>query len=756
MGTALAPLFSGSILYLVPDNRGIAIALCEKLVQAGISTEVTATPPSDASMILFLEGCSQFTADDGAIDINERFFRLVASHATFLSKPNGLLVSVQDTGGSFGLDASTHTLGWSAGLSSLVKTATLEWPEASLKAIDIDCGTAPLQQIADALYLELLCGGLETQIAIDTAGKRRRFIAKEEKVSKASSLSLAQGDVVVVSGGARGVTASCLLKLSEKIPLNIAILARTPLTVEPEETKNCLTEAEIKQVLYKKSVAEGIKLTLKELKAQTDQVLGGREARRTIAALEKNGCQVLYFSTDIKQLSSVEGALKQVRTKWGRIDGCIHAAGVLADKYIKDKSVEQFRLVFDTKVQGLKNLLQATQNDSLKLLCCFSSIVAFVGNVGQCDYAMANEICNQICQEEQRVRGEQCLVKSLLWGPWAGGMADAALQQHFEKMGVKPIPLEIGGEAFVTELTQKGHGVSVILGDEMTQWTEVMKTGEGKKRFTLWIHQSTYPFLCDHRIQNVPVVPIMLQTMWTCDLAEALTPGFECMACENSRIIKGLLLNNFATTGDLYYLEAFSASNGNSGNRLMDVTIIDQMGNKRFINSVELCPKGSNFPPPSVSLLSELQPYPFSAEEAYEDKSLFHGPLFQVLNKLEGYSKEGSAAIFSKSTQVGNTRDEWLTRLVLLDGGAQLSVLFHWQNAQQYLLPLRFEKTVFHNIFPKAQVVYCVIKIQSLSITQMKAELFYLDVDKRVLCSIIGSFFVSPTSTLKQRSHLYP
>ena len=58
--------------------------------------------------------------------------------------------------------------------------------------------------------------------------------------------------------------------------------------------------------------------------------------------------------------------------------------------------MDQFMKVFDTKLQGFRNLLQATANDKLTHICCFSSVSARIGNVGQVDYAMANEILNKV------------------------------------------------------------------------------------------------------------------------------------------------------------------------------------------------------------------------------------------------------------------------------------------------------------------------------------------------------------------------
>ena len=137
----------------------------------------------------------------------------------------------------------------------------------------------------------------------------------------------------------------------------------------------------------------------------------------------------------------------------------------MADKLIVDKTPAQFDRVFDTKVVGLRNLLAATSDDPLKVLCLFSSVAARTGNVGQADYAMANEVLNKVAISERARRGDRCVVKSLGWGPWEGGMVTPALKRHFESLGVELIGLDIGARMLVDELAspQVDH-VEVVLG----------------------------------------------------------------------------------------------------------------------------------------------------------------------------------------------------------------------------------------------------------------------------------------------------
>jgi hypothetical protein len=105
---------------------------------------------------------------------------------------------------------------------------------------------------------------------------------------------------------------------------------------------------------------------------------------------------------------------------------------------------------------GLKNLLDATQEDDLKLIVLFSSVAGRYGNSGQCDYAMANEVMNKVARAEAARRGDDCLVRSIDWGPWDGGMVTPALKRWFAERGISTIGLAQGAAAFVDELLSAG------------------------------------------------------------------------------------------------------------------------------------------------------------------------------------------------------------------------------------------------------------------------------------------------------------
>jgi NAD(P)-dependent dehydrogenase (short-subunit alcohol dehydrogenase family) len=460
------------ILAITDDETGIAPLLADKLKAHGIQAEVVRSVPNHASGVVFLGGLRNLTTESEALAVNYEAFSAAKSVAQQFTAGGGLFVTVQSTGGSFGLHGMELQQAWTSGLTGLVKTAALEWPKASIKAIDLEMAGLTKEQAADAIMAELLWGGPEVEVGLRMNEPRVTVHAEPASLSQSiSKRFINQKGVVVVTGGARGVTAAALQALAEAVPLRFVLLGRTALTEEPAIFKHAITEAELRQILFDSYKADGKNITLRELSTRVQAILANREIKETLHTLKQLGSHASYYAVDIQDQQALAHTLSEVRREWGQITGIIHGAGVLADKRIADKTSENFDRVFRTKVEGLRNLLAATQQDPLDMLVLFSSIAARAGNIGQCDYAMANEILNKVAAAQASQRGVGCLVKSFNWGAWDGGMVTPSLRTHFTERGVNLIPIEQGARAFVEELLfgDREQVEVVITGDRVGQ-----------------------------------------------------------------------------------------------------------------------------------------------------------------------------------------------------------------------------------------------------------------------------------------------
>lgn len=449
-------------LIVTDDGRGVAAALAQRLAALGIAAEVRTSVPAEAAGVVFLGGLAAVASISEALDVQRAAFRAARTIAPRLIERGGVFVIVQDTGGQFGLSLTEAPRAWLAGLAALARTASQEWPKASVKVIDCECGDRDATTIAAAIAAELLSGGVALDVGLAADGTRRTLSVVDAPAAPGPRAELGPEFVLVATGGGRGVTATALQAIAQVHRPRIAILGRTPLTRasdEPAELADALTEADL---IARWRAREGSAQSLVELRGRARKLLAGRELRATLTALEQAGSQVLYFPVDVRDHAAVRAALVEVRSRWGPISGVLHGSGVPADQRILHKTDEQFAQVFDTKVEGLRALLGATTDDPLRLLHVFSSLAGRFGFVGQCDYTMANATLDHVMAAEQ-LRRPGCHVRALQWGPWTSGMVTPSLAEHLQHAGVRLLTPDSGGQALIAELASATSDPRVIL-----------------------------------------------------------------------------------------------------------------------------------------------------------------------------------------------------------------------------------------------------------------------------------------------------
>jgi len=238
----------------------------------------------------------------------------------------------------------------------------------------------------------------------------------------------------------------------------LALLGSTALIEEPPATHDAYDDAAIKRAL----LAHEAGLGPRELASRARAIRVSREICDTLAACTAAGAEVRYVAVDLRRASDVARAIAEVRAAWGPITGVIHGAGVLVDRRIDQTTDDDFDAVFAPKVEGLRNVLDATAGDPLTTLIVFSSIAGRLGNEGQVAYAMANAVLAKVAASEARRRAP-CLVRALDWGPWNGGMVTPALARLFTKLGVAMIEPAAGAGLLVEELRARELAPEVIV-----------------------------------------------------------------------------------------------------------------------------------------------------------------------------------------------------------------------------------------------------------------------------------------------------
>jgi acyl transferase domain-containing protein/NAD(P)H-dependent flavin oxidoreductase YrpB (nitropropane dioxygenase family) len=375
----------------------------------------------------------------------------------------GWLVNLTRFDGQFGLRRARAFPVLAAGTLGVTKTAALEWPELRVKCIDAD---PELDQdvLVDRTLREIASDDPALEVGFTCDGRFRLDLKQDNAATQdLSALQLSQDAVLLVTGGAYGVTADVTKAFAEKFRPRIVLTGRSPLPEKESEATCRLVEPhELKQYLIRDMRARDSKTKPADVERALKQILKNREIAANIAVMRAAGAQVEYHALDVRDGEAFARLIESVYSRWGRIDGVLHGAGVIDDKLIRDKSLQSFDNVFATKVTPAKILAERLRPEGLKFLLFFSSIAGRFGNAGQCDYSAANEVMNKFA-ERLCVAWPHVRTVAINWGPWDGGMVNPELRKFFAARDIFPIAIEQGKRRCLEELERGGSGQAEIV-----------------------------------------------------------------------------------------------------------------------------------------------------------------------------------------------------------------------------------------------------------------------------------------------------
>ncbi len=391
-------------------------------------------------------------------------FLLARSTAADLESAAGeggsCLIAATAMGGRFaggGDRAEARFFPGHGGIAGLVKTLAREWPTVRCRTVDLapdDPADATAGRVADEVF------AVEgwPEVGYDR-GRRIRLQTIEQPLLRTSpAIELAPGDPVVITGGARGITALVAAELARAWRPTLLIVGTTPEPSgpEPEDTAGLSGEAELKAAMHARLRREGRPAGPAEIEARYQASRRAREVRENLEVLRRAGARVEYARADVRDPAALAAVLDDWRGRHGDPVGLIHGAGLIKDKLIREKTLESFDRVLGTKVDGALNLIRLVRPEALQFTALFSSIAGRFGNVGQSDYAAANETLNKLAQWlDRRWPGR---VVSLIWGPWSGVGMVSQLEEHLGRRGLGMIAPEVGRTLLVDELRYRAQG----------------------------------------------------------------------------------------------------------------------------------------------------------------------------------------------------------------------------------------------------------------------------------------------------------
>ncbi|MDJ0762232.1 MAG: beta-ketoacyl synthase N-terminal-like domain-containing protein [Myxococcota bacterium] len=257
------------------------------------------------------------------------------------------------------------------------------------------------------------------------------------------------GDLILVTGGARGIVFECVLALARKTGCRVLLTGRTEaptgnpdwLSANPEELPDVIRKLEIDMVKN-----DGV--PLKEAKRFGSTAKAQWELNRNLERLRTANVDVQYTVCDVTDPKAFGDLIKRVAKNDG-IRGIVHGAGVQRSKLIGDLTDQAVGLTLGTKVSALITLLDALDWSQVKLFLGFGSITGLFGNAGQTDYALANDLLGWMIKGIG-ARHPHLFAQIVDWTAWVGtGMVTEEEAKRFSQAGLIPLDVETGVALFM-------------------------------------------------------------------------------------------------------------------------------------------------------------------------------------------------------------------------------------------------------------------------------------------------------------------
>ncbi|MGC0366321.1 enediyne polyketide synthase [Rhodococcus sp. 27YEA15] len=304
--------------------------------------------------------------------------------------------------------------GWAASIHH-------ERSDLDVRVLEFDGGTPP-GGVAESVVSELDSSAPYVFATYDHAIERQEWRPRPLGPSDYTERECALGssDVVVITGGAKGIMARCARALGEKYGVRAILVG-------------------------------------------SSQRRDGDEISATLDEFANAGLEAHYYRCDVTDAKAVIEAVDRIESEVGRITGFVHGAGANVPRLFERVDTDSAFAEVAPKVLGAINFVEALGDHDLALFVGISSIIGFTGMPGNAWYAYGNELLDELTARyaEAHPRTRAFSLAYSVWGETGMGARMGSVD-HLAKMGVMPISTADGVAHFL-RLIESGPDSSRIV-----------------------------------------------------------------------------------------------------------------------------------------------------------------------------------------------------------------------------------------------------------------------------------------------------
>ncbi len=276
----------------------------------------------------------------------------------------------------------------------------------------------------------------------------------------ADSEQLGPGDVVLFSGGARGIGLLCARALAEACGATVIVTGREQ-PADANDPWMKLDDDEFKTYAREQLRQATSQRTPVMIRRELARKQRCRELRTSLADLAARGLAVHYLVCDVTDATAVRRLCDEIGDTLRVV---IHNAGVDRPIRLAQKTADQFLDTVRTKVLGFAHLCAAVAGrPRLVQFCNVGSLTGrWGGMTGETDYAAANEALARLGQWARR-HALACTVKTVVWPTWesVGMITNFAVTKRY----VTPMAADEGIRHWLRELNDRQSGEVMFMGE---------------------------------------------------------------------------------------------------------------------------------------------------------------------------------------------------------------------------------------------------------------------------------------------------
>jgi NAD(P)-dependent dehydrogenase (short-subunit alcohol dehydrogenase family) len=365
----------------------------------------------------------------------------------------------------------------------------------------------------------------------------RQVLTKTSNPSDSSGSGVSRGDLALVTGGARGITAELVAMLLERFACRVMILGRSNPDDVPQERRMLDADAFAAKLpdFLLGQTSQGV--NLKAARATFERLQAAHEALLSLKRFRSLPGLVEYHRCDATDLDRVRVCLKAIQSSHGPIRFVLHGAGVQTSGRLDRKDPAVFWRIIDTKLGGLRAILRALEESGgpAPHVHIATSAFSYFGNDGQEDYGAANETLNRLADVRRGQAGSSgpCWT-TMAWLAWDGiGMTKGSEYRVLAKeRGMRAITGSEGGALLGRLLAGRPRrGANILMSENERERYQI---AIAPARIEEWrLDDPNEAWLSDHMVNGRPVYPACVIVARMVAAAQSLRPETPAVAVEN-------------------------------------------------------------------------------------------------------------------------------------------------------------------------------------------------------------------------------